>query len=74
MQPFCIGESMFGFLEDVAKAAIATVKLPISLVADVVTMGGALTDKDEPYTVENVSDIVKNLDNATKPMRQPSKN
>lgn len=50
---------MFGFLEDVAKAAVAVVKLPISVAADVVTMGGALTDKDEPYTVENVSDIVK---------------
>lgn len=59
MQPFCIGGTMFGFLEDVAKAAVSIVKLPVSVVADVVTMGGALTDKDEPYTVETVSDIVK---------------
>lgn len=58
---------MFSILEDITKAAVATVKLPVSLVVDVVTLGGALTDKDEPYTAENVSDIIKNLDNATKP-------
>ena len=58
---------MFDFLEDLTKAAIGVVKLPISVAADVVTLGGALTDKDKPYTAENVSDIVGNLDNATKP-------
>lgn len=58
---------MFDILEDLTKAAIGVVKLPVSVVADVVTLGGALTDKDAPYTVENVSEIVKNLDNATTP-------
>ena len=42
---------MFGMLSDLAKAAVGVViETPIAVVADVVTMGGALTDKDQPYT------------------------
>jgi len=42
---------MFGMLGDLAKAAVGVViETPIAVVADVVTMGGALTDKDQPYT------------------------
>jgi len=58
---------MFSFLEDVAKAAVGVVTTPVSVVADVVTLGGVLTDRDTPYTAEQISDIVKNLENATKP-------
>lgn len=58
---------MFGLLESVAKAALGIVTVPVAVVADVVTLGGALTDKDEPYTASAVSDVVKNLDNAAKP-------
>lgn len=58
---------MFGIFEDLARAAVGVVKLPVDLAADVVTMGGALTGKDKPYTVEAIEDIVENLNNATKP-------
>lgn len=58
---------MFGMLESLAKAAAAVVTVPVSVVADVVTMGGALTDKDKPYTAEAVEDLVDNLKDATKP-------
>lgn len=58
---------MFGFIEDLAKAAVSVVTVPVAVVADVVTLGGSLTDKDEPYTAIAVSDLVKNLENATKP-------
>lgn len=58
---------MFGMLEDLAKAAVGVVKLPIDLAADVVTLGGALTDKDKPYTAEGVSDVMQNLKNAAAP-------
>ena len=58
---------MFGFFEDVAKAAIGVVAIPVAVVADVVTLGGAITDKDRPYTADAVSDVVRNLGNATKP-------
>jgi len=58
---------MFGLLESLAKAAVGVVTLPVTVVADVITLGGALTDKDEPYTSRAASDIVKNLTNAVKP-------
>jgi hypothetical protein len=58
---------MFGFLESVTKAALGVVTIPVGVVADVVTLGGALTDKKEPYTATAISDVVKNLTDATKP-------
>jgi len=58
---------MFGLLESLAKAAVGVVTLPVAAVADVITLGGALSDKDEPYTASAASDIVKNLTNAVKP-------
>ena len=58
---------MFGLLESLAKAAVGVVTLPVTVVADVITLGGALTDKDELYTASAASDIVKNLTNAVKP-------
>lgn len=56
-------------LNDLAKAAVGIVSLPITLVEDVVTMGGALTDKETPYTVERLEDIMKNIGNAAKPTK-----
>lgn len=58
---------MFGFIEGLAKAAVGVVTLPVQVVADVVTLGGALTDKDEPYTVKGVSDVMQNLQDAVTP-------
>lgn len=58
---------MFGIFEDLTKAVVGVVKLPIDVAADVVTLGGALTDKDKPYTAAEIERIVRNLNNATKP-------
>jgi hypothetical protein len=58
---------MFGMLESLVKAAASVVTVPVAVVADVVTMGGALTDKNKPYTAEAVEDLVDNLKDATKP-------
>lgn len=58
---------MFGMLESLTKAAVAVVTVPVAVVADVVTLGGTLTDQAEPYTAEAVSDLVANLKDATKP-------
>jgi len=59
--------AMFGILESLAKAATAIVTVPVGVVADVVTLGGVLTDKDRLYTAEAVSDLVQNLKDATDP-------
>ena len=61
---------MFGMLESLAKAAVAVVAVPVAVVADVVTLGGSLTDKDQPYTADAVGDLVDNLKDATRPDRK----
>lgn len=57
----------FDILEDVTKAVVGVVKTPISMVADAATLGGTLTDRDETYTGETLADVIRNLENATKP-------
>ncbi|CAN7190973.1 hypothetical protein [Acidovorax sp. LjRoot117] len=61
---------MFGMLESLAKAATAVITVPVAVVADVVTMGGVLTDKDKPYTAEAVEDFVDNIKDAAAPSRK----
>jgi hypothetical protein len=61
---------MFGMLESLAKAAVAVVTVPVAVVADVVTLGGSLTDKSQPYTSDAVGDLVDNLKDATRPDRK----
>lgn len=58
---------MFGLIEDLAKAAVGVVKLPLDVAADALTLGGALTDQDKPYTAEGISDVMQNLKNAAAP-------
>lgn len=58
---------MFGILKSAVKAASAVVDVPVSLLADVVTLGGALTDKDKPYTAEAAERLVKNVKDMSDP-------
>jgi hypothetical protein len=58
---------MSDLFKSLAKAALGAVTVPVAVVADLVTMGGVLTDKAKPYTAEAVSDVVKNLKNAATP-------
>jgi hypothetical protein len=59
-------KSMFGMFEGLVKAAVGVATLPVDIVADVVTLGGSLTDRDKPYIATKASDIMDNLANATK--------
>lgn len=45
---------MFGFLGNIAKAAVAVAVTPVAIAADVVTLGGELTDRRESYTAEKL--------------------
>lgn len=57
---------MFGMLKSVTKAAVGVViETPVAVVADVVTLGGTMTDKDEPYTATSVGKVMDNLSDAT---------
>lgn len=59
---------MLNILTRTARAAIDVATLPVSAAADFVTLGGALVDRDEPYTVSkarrlgsDVKDVVTSL-------------
>lgn len=59
---------MFGILGSLTKAAVGVVvETPIALAADVLTLGGAITDKEEPYTATALKGVMKNVEDATKP-------
>ena len=57
-------------LGSLLKAAVGVViETPVAVVADVITLGGAINDKRKPYTAEALSKVVKNLEDSTKPDR-----
>lgn len=59
---------MFGILENLTKAVVGVVvETPVAIVADAVTLGGALTDKEEPYTATAVKRVVDNIQRAATP-------
>jgi hypothetical protein len=59
---------MFKILGDLTKVVVGVVvETPVAIVADVVTMGGVLSDRDEPYTSSALKNVKKNIENATDP-------
>lgn len=52
--------------KSLGKAIIGTVLLPVDVVVDVVTLGGAVTD-NESAIANRLSNIGENLKNATDP-------
>ena len=59
---------MFGMFADLTKAVVGVViETPIAIAADVLTLGGSITEKDEPYTATALKGVMKNVENATKP-------
>tara|TARA_R110002020_G_scaffold475890_1_gene713797 strand:+ start:47064 stop:47249 length:186 start_codon:yes stop_codon:yes gene_type:complete len=49
------------FLGKLTRAAVGVVVSPIDIAKDVVTMGGALTDKDEPYSVTRAKQVANDI-------------
>lgn len=57
---------MFDILGGLTKAVVGlVVETPIALVKDAATLGGALTEKDEPYTITALSKVADNVSKAT---------
>ena len=54
-------------LTSLIKSAMVVIEAPVSVVADVVTLGGALNDKDKSYTEETVEVFVKNVSGVIEP-------
>ena len=60
-------EKMFEALGKLTKAAVGlVVETPLSIAADIVTLGGSLTDQDKPYTAQALEKVVDNVQKATK--------
>ena len=53
-----------GFFGSLLKTAMDIVETPVAIVKDVATMGGALTDQDEPYTIQKLKEAGKDWDKA----------
>jgi hypothetical protein len=60
---------MFSILNSVVKAAVSVVEIPVAVVADVITLGGSMNDKDQPYTATAVEHLVKNVQDAADPRK-----
>ena len=59
---------MFRILGDLTKAVVGVVvETPIAVAADMLTLGGSLTDKDEPYTATSLKNVMRNIEHATDP-------
>lgn len=59
---------MFGMLGSLTKAVVGVVvETPIALAADVITLGGACTDKKEPYTATALKRVMENVEKAADP-------
>lgn len=58
---------MFGMLKNLTKAVVGVVvETPLAIVADVVTLGGAVTEEKKPYTAQALEQVAKNVKDATK--------
>ena len=52
--------------ESLLKAVVGVViETPLAVATDIVTIGGALTDKNEPYTVTALKKVIDNIEDAT---------
>ena len=51
-----------GFLTQLTKTGLDIVTAPVAIVKDTVTMGGALTDEDEPATIKKLKRIVEDVE------------
>ena len=57
---------MIKMLSGLTKATIGVVvETPIALAADFLTLGGSITERDEPYTATAVKKVVKNVQEST---------
>jgi hypothetical protein len=60
---------MFGILNSIVKAAAVVIDVPVAVVSDVVTLGGALNDKNKTYTEKAVSRFVGNIEDIADPKK-----
>lgn len=52
---------------NLAKIAVDVVTLPVAAAADIVTLGGELTDRHDPYSVTRFKSIAENSEKLVRP-------
>ena len=52
-------EKIMGLLGDILKTGFDLATTPIDIVKDVATLGGSLTDQNEPYTAQKARRLAK---------------
>jgi hypothetical protein len=58
---------MFEILGSLTKAVVGVVvETPIAIVADALTLGGSINNKEEPYTATALKGVMDNVKDATK--------
>lgn len=55
---------MFKLLTHLSKAALGVVTMPVAVAADVVTMGGVLSDQPDTYTGKQAAAVLRNVQRA----------
>jgi len=53
-----------GFFKNIASAVVQTALLPVEVVKDVATMGGACTDQRAPYTFQRLQKVGRKIEDA----------
>jgi len=51
-----------GFFGQLTKLALDVIETPIAIVKDVATLGGSITEQDEPYTFKKLKEIGDDYD------------
>jgi len=57
-------EDEMGFFGKLIDAAVNVALTPVDVVMDVATLGGAMTEEDEPYTVKRIKKVVEKTEEA----------
>lgn len=53
---------MLGLIRKTVQTGLNVVTTPVDVVKDVVTLGGAMTDQEVPYTVKKIKRVCKDID------------
>lgn len=61
---------MFKTMKNLTKAAVAVAVSPVDMVADVITLGGELSDRQRSYTADRFRQAGKALDAALEPEKE----
>jgi len=55
---------LFDAIKNVGSAAVKTAVLPVSVAADIATLGGLSVDRDESFTASNLKGVGRKLSEA----------